>query len=361
MSETLNLQPVISKLSDSTEKQQEQALRKELLDFQQSIKTAEEEEKLKIMDEVKSRLEQFELSLSADKPISTELQASIDRLQTEIQTIEAQQKALEDATINDTKNKTKWLWDIITNSNNPEQEFTSRRKWWGSKILWFLGIGTALTTVAAKASGDETWESTKTAKGFFTKAKEWVMDLFGLGDKETTTPPDTETDTDSSEDATTESENHLNLVEKVKRTNIDFKDPDENPSNGIETKDRLPLLSYKTLQILQGVGEKFPWVRITSTLRSENENKALVESYDDSRHMYGLAFDIGRDLRTPAQYTFENVESFIKATYPESMTRIHGKGDNNHLHVETTESSDGRQKYVTKQDIKAVLDAQIAA
>lgn len=137
-----------------------------------------------------------------------------------------------------------------------------------------------------------------------------------------------------------------------------FKDSTPEISDVIETKDRLALLSLKTLTMINSVGEKFPGVRITSTLRSKEENDKLHISADNSKHMYGFAFDVGRDLRYPLQYTFEDVEEYIKDNFPLSKTLKHGENENEHLHVETDESTDSKTPYATDEDIKHALTPQ---
>ncbi len=77
--------------------------------------------------------------------------------------------------------------------------------------------------------------------------------------------------------------------------------------------------------------------------------------------MYGFAFDIGRDLRTPPKYTLLDIETYIKANYPSSKTLIHRTGDDEHLHIETDESTDGKTVFETDEDIKTKLTPPVIA
>jgi len=149
MSETIDLQPVIVKLSDRTEKQNEQTLKKELLGLQVSLQSEEETEKDQALTDIKSKLDAFELTLSPENAITPELQDSIDKAQTEITTLEAQQKTEEDAVVKEGTEDTRSLREKLTTSANPEQEFKSRWKGIGAKILGFIGIGGAVTGAVA--------------------------------------------------------------------------------------------------------------------------------------------------------------------------------------------------------------------
>ncbi len=101
MSETIDLQPIIAKLSDSEEKKQEQTLRKELLELQTSLKSEEVAEQDQAIVGIKAKLEAFELTLSADDP-RPELQASIDKAQAEIKLIDDARAAEEKKVLDET-------------------------------------------------------------------------------------------------------------------------------------------------------------------------------------------------------------------------------------------------------------------
>ncbi|MBP7847886.1 hypothetical protein KA013_01525 [Patescibacteria group bacterium] len=138
MSETIDLQPVIEKLSKS-EKKQEQTLGTELLVLQTTLKEGEDAEKAQALLDTKAKLDAFESTISTDNPMP-ELQTLIDKAQSDITILEAQQAAEEKAVTDETAGETKGLRDRLTTSSDPEKEFTS---WWkgiGTSILSVLGI-----------------------------------------------------------------------------------------------------------------------------------------------------------------------------------------------------------------------------
>ncbi len=122
-------------MSDLPDKQKEQTLRKELLVLKTTLEEGEVAEKDQALLDTKAKLNAFESTISPENTISAGLQASIDKVQTEITALEAQKVAEQKAVTDETAGETKSLREKLTTSADPEKEFTSRWKGIGTSIL----------------------------------------------------------------------------------------------------------------------------------------------------------------------------------------------------------------------------------
>lgn len=134
MSEALDLVPVIQNLKETDV--EEKSLKTDLLAFDTTLNSdVEEEEKNKVIDDITKRLADFEKSISPDSnPVSPELKASIDELQTKIAVLEAQKIAEQAAVTNATKKEMASFGDIFK-SDDPEKAFGTWRQGIKTKIL----------------------------------------------------------------------------------------------------------------------------------------------------------------------------------------------------------------------------------
>ncbi|USN55809.1 MAG: hypothetical protein H6765_04415 [Candidatus Peribacteria bacterium] len=108
------------------------------------------------------------------------------------------------------------------------------------------------------------------------------------------------------------------LAERLAAHPDNFKHQDQ--LNRLQHMDKDALLRMNKLL------DKYPGIRFTSTIRTKEENDAMPDDVRDenSAHMYGLGFDIGRSQEIPPAYELEDVEEFAKTLSPEPSTLIHG-------------------------------------
>jgi hypothetical protein len=245
--------------------------------------------------------------------------------------------------------KEPWFFTKLFTSDDPAWFFHSWKAGFGKAVVGTLaaiggmfGMATAAKSLFSK---DKTPASTE--KGELQKQFEWftnkIATWFGVPSpfKEVTAPASPEAIATPS---TPETAERQALLVRLENTKLDFK---ENI-----VKERAKLLTTKALTLLVSVGEKFPGLRITSTIRTEEENAQLKNSADDSCHCYGEWFDIWRDMRTPPQYTLEEVKAYIDGINTPKTALIHGENAENHLHIDTLENKDLANKW-TKEKLDA--------
>lgn len=245
--------------------------------------------------------------------------------------------------------KEPWFFAKLFNAENPAEFFKNWKANLGKAVVGTLSVVGSMFGMASAAksifSKDKTpattekWPMQKQFEGFVNNVATWfgVPAPFKEGSAPAT--PEAVATTPTPETAERQA-----LLVRLDNTKLDFK---ENT-----VKERAKLLTTKALTLLVSVGEKFPGLRITSTIRTEEENAQLKNSADDSCHCYGEWFDIWRDTRTPPQYTLEAVKAYIDDIKIPKTALIHGENAENHLHIDTLENKDLANKW-TKEKLDA--------
>lgn len=246
--------------------------------------------------------------------------------------------------------KEPWFFAKLFNAENPAEFFKNWKANLGKAVVGTLsvvgsmfGMATAAKSIFSKdktPATTEKWPMQKQFEGFANNVATWfgVTAPFGEIAPSTETPEPTVAET-------ADKERNKELLATLATLDISYKEA--------YVGERAKLLTNNALQMLVRVGQKFPWVRITSTIRTEEENNALHGSAEDSCHCYGDGFDIGRDLREPSKYTFEEVKLYVDSIKTPKTALIHGDGDNKHLHIDTTlEKKDLANKW-TKEKLDA--------
>lgn len=329
------------------------------------VKTSAEQKNLPVLDAKQKALDAHLTALATKK---VELATTITQYRAEIATLlepfkqqlaslQTEVQGAQPATppVEEPK-KEPGFFAKLFNSDDPAGFFNSRKVGFGKAVvgtlaaIWSIfGMATAAKSIFSKEKSTtpaEKWPIQKKFEEFSNNVATWfgVPAPFGEGTK----PASTETQ-QSTVAETADQEKRKELLATLATLDIKYKEA--------YVGERAKLLTTNALQMLVWVGQKFPWVRITSTIRTEEENNALHGSAEDSCHCYGDGFDIGRDLREPPKYSFEEVKAYVDGLTTPKTTLIHGDGDNKHLHIDTTlEKKDLANKWT-----KEKLDAQKVA
>ncbi len=326
------------------------------------VKTSAEQKNLPVLDAKQKTLDAHLTALATKK---VELATTITQYRAEIATLLEpfkQQLASLQTEVQGTQpatppveepKKEPGFFAKLFNSEDPAGFFNSRKVGFGKAVVGTLaalggmfGMATAAKSIFSKEKAPATtekWPMQKQFEEFSNKVATWfgVPAPFGEGTKPAS--PETVATTPTPETA-----ERQKLIERLTKATINYK--------WTEVQERARLLTTKALGMLVSVAEQFPGVRITSTIRTEEENAQLKNSADDSCHCYGEGFDIGRDLRTPPKYTLEEVKAYVDSIQTPKTALIHGEDDEKHLHIDTLENKDLANKWT-----KEKLDAQKVA
>ncbi len=354
MSDNIDVQQVTWKLN-TTPESKDATLRDALLQAQKDIADTAVTDKISVIDGIQAQLIDFENTFSAENR-NAELEASINKLQGELDALETQKRAELAAIDGETTWETKSLREIIKKSDNPDVEITNRWKGIGKRRAAAFSAGGAVSLAFGKIFGafwgekkEGDWaDATSWFNDLMDKGKNLIADIFGLEKTEKPKTPEESTEIWS--------EKHKKLVAELLASDAGITFQNE------KHKERIWLMSYKTLSVMKtsaayctGKGG----LTISSTLRSKEENDELVkllptgEVDANSGHLYGFSFDAV--LPTGATYTLAQLHDHLGSKHTDLKENLIHEGTGEHLHI-STESTEGKTPpYKTNTDIENAL------
>lgn len=320
------------------------------------VKTSAEQKNLPVLDVKHKALEAHLTALVAKKAelattitqYRAEIATMLEPFKQELANLKTEVQATQPTTppVEEAPKKEPWFFAKLMGAENPAEFINDRKKGIGKMVVGTLAAFGSIfglkSLFSKKGEADKTKSAMQTQFEWFANN---VATWFGINEPFPTTPNAPATPQAPEKTETTD---RTKLLARLQSAAPDFKEA--------KVGKRAELLTDNALLLLVQVAEKFPGVRITSTIRTDAENSALPNSAEDSCHCYGEGFDIGQDLRNPPTYTLEWVKQYMDDLSTKKNTLIHGEWDAKHLHIDTDEG-----KVADNKRTKEKLDAKWTA